>query len=505
MTVPIQTASQYHFGTAYRRHSLGAHGLDWPNRPRTDKIYPKTLPLPLPSPARILDCHLIDLYSPAVEPADLTDPDLRQLSAVLRLGYGITLTRRLQGQTFSYRSVPSAGALYPAEIYLAAYGVRGLSPGLYHYQLTEPALIPIRKQELSAPRARVPGKRTGPSVCATFFITGIFFRSAWKYRDRAYRYVLLDAGHLVENLSIVLKTIPLVHHVSLEFDDSESALMLGLDPQREACLAMIHVHGKTRPVPRQSKDLKALSQTFFDASRVSERDISYQAISEFHQASCLEARLSKPYPPMVQKIGVEAKQWVQIEVPRSAGPRFGCIESISKRRSNRNYIPQPLDRDAFLHILNLAGRACTKGSAHETSVFEALTWGFLISAVSGFDPGFYAVNQRGSYGKVKGGNLSKPVASACLDQSWLASASAHFLFIASLDEIDRLWGPRGYRYAMIAAGRLAQILYLAASELELGCCGIGAFYDDEVRALLGLNHTSALLYLVALGSVKQVF
>lgn len=505
MTEPTKTARKYHFGTAYRRHRLGAHSLDWSNRPRTDKKYPGTPSLPLPSPAGVSDCQLIDLYSPAVQPAGVTDPNLRQLSAALRIGYGITLTRQLKGQTFSYRSVPSAGALYPAEIYLAAFGVRGLSPGLYHYQIKEPALVPIRNQEMSTWRARIPGKRNGPPVCATLFITGIFFRSAWKYRDRAYRYVLLDVGHLVENMSIVLKSIPLGHHVSLDFDDYELGLMLGLDLQREACLAMIHVHGKTTPVHRQPKDMKVLDQAVVDASRMSEGEIFYQAISEFHNASCSKARLSKPYPPMVQKIGIDANQWAQIEASKTAGSRFCCIPSILKRRSSRNYIPHTLTRNAFLHILNLIGRVFAEGSARKKGVFEALTWGFLIHRVSGFDPGFYVVDQRGSYGIVSGGDLSKQMASACLDQAWLANASAHFLFIANLDEIDRLWGPRGYRYAMIGAGRLAQTLYIGASELELGCCGIGAFYDDEVRAILGLNHTSALLYLVALGPVKQAF
>ena len=76
--------------------------------------------------------------------------------------------------------------------------------------------------------------------------------------------------------------------------------------------------------------------------------------------------------------------------------------------------------------------------------------------------------------------------------------------MTNLEEIDRTWGPRGYRYAMLTAGRIGQIIYLGATALGLGCCGIGALYDGEARDLLGLNNESALLYLVAAGPVKQM-
>ena len=74
---------------------------------------------------------------------------------------------------------------------------------------------------------------------------------------------------------------------------------------------------------------------------------------------------------------------------------------------------------------------------------------------------------------------------------------------APLSAIEALWGPRAYRYAMISAGRLAHRIYLGATALGLGCCGIGAFYDRDASALLRLNHSSALLYMVAAGPIKH--
>ena len=69
--------------------------------------------------------------------------------------------------------------------------------------------------------------------------------------------------------------------------------------------------------------------------------------------------------------------------------------------------------------------------------------------------------------------------------------------------MDDAYGARGYRYAMMDAGILGQRLYLGSTALGLGCCGIGAFYDNEARALLSLNDDSYLLYLVAVGQVKK--
>jgi nitroreductase len=69
--------------------------------------------------------------------------------------------------------------------------------------------------------------------------------------------------------------------------------------------------------------------------------------------------------------------------------------------------------------------------------------------------------------------------------------------------IEERWGSRGYRYAMLNAGSLGQRLYVAAEATGMGCCGIGALYDGEAMEMLGLNQSSRLLYLVAVGNVKR--
>ena len=131
--------------------------------------------------------------------------------------------------------------------------------------------------------------------------------------------------------------------------------------------------------------------------------------------------------------------------------------------------------------------------------------GFLVGQEEGMEPGFYLLDgKKESWASVSSGQFMARSTSICLDQAWLVNAGAHFLFLANLEVLDKTWGPRGYRYAMLTAGRLGQRLYVAAEAMGMGCCGIGALYDSEAMDMLGLNESSRLLYLVAVGNVKRV-
>ena len=75
--------------------------------------------------------------------------------------------------------------------------------------------------------------------------------------------------------------------------------------------------------------------------------------------------------------------------------------------------------------------------------------------------------------------------------------------MANMTSLEKKFGPRGYRYLLMQSGRIAQRIYLAATSLELGCCGVGALYDEEAQNLFGLDEESALFYVVSTGPVKK--
>ena len=183
-------------------------------------------------------------------------------------------------------------------------------------------------------------------------------------------------------------------------------------------------------------------------------------------------------------------------------PRF--VESVLNRRSRRNFVPVPMPAAGAMQLMQSLGDI--PGHLHDEGLAfrMCMTPGFAAVNIEAFDSGIYLLNSRDHvYGMVSSGPAGVDVARVCLDQFWLKNGSLHFLFMANLPLIDRHFGARGYRYAMLNAGRAGQRIYLAATSLGLGACGIGAIYDDEARQMLSLNADSALLYLVAVGVTKS--
>ena len=181
---------------------------------------------------------------------------------------------------------------------------------------------------------------------------------------------------------------------------------------------------------------------------------------------------------------------------------MGFTEAIYQRRSKRNFVRQPLKKDQLDSLVSALDRPNMDWQLRQ-DYLNTLAIGFLLNQVEGIKPGFYVLDTKThSTGRVKHGQYSQQIARICLDQAWLANATLHMVFLTNLKLLEETWGSRGYRYAMMTAGRLGQRIYLTATAMGLGCCGIGAFYDHEASELLELNQESRLLYLVALGPVK---
>jgi SagB-type dehydrogenase family enzyme len=194
----IKTAAEYHDHSSYDRHKMEGHALDWQNQPRVYKEYPGIDPIPLSKDVRPLE----DKLSSLLKKIDVKDPvhriDLAELSLILLLTCTLTAKTRHGGADFFYRSAPSAGALYPTESYMAVHAIEGLDDGLYHFGILHHDLTLLRAGDLSSHIVPLMRPQANRPPQLTFFMTAIFFRSAWKYRNRAYRYHLLDTGHLAE-------------------------------------------------------------------------------------------------------------------------------------------------------------------------------------------------------------------------------------------------------------------------------------------------------------------
>ncbi len=479
----ITSGAEYHRHTAYDRHSPGGpRFLDWTNQPNTYKEYPglKTAALPRDISCKEMLSQFIGKKNSEHGSADFS---FEHLCSILGLTYTLTgKTHHPGGGVFFHRSVPSAGGLYPCELYMASRSVPGLESGLYHYAVGRHVPEEIRT-----------GHFNEKGYILTFFITVIFFRSAWKYRDRAYRYHLLDSGHLTENLVLALKSLNLPFESDYDFDDERVSHLLGLDPEKEVCLAVVRVPGDSDVCPETAE---TLPESFYKASKMAFGESSCPAVEEIHRNTSRGLIPAEPVPAMLSRIGISPHSWIKIPKPDIFPEKMTYSQAIQKRRSLRNFVKTQVPKIQFEALIAFL---CADDLTDDT-----VCTGFLSGNVEGLDPGCYWLNRsESSAGQTQPGILTDTMAHICLNQEWLLQAALLFFFVTNLKHLEQTFGPRGYRHAMLTAGRLGQRLYLAATVMELGCCGIGAFYDKEAGGLLELNEDSEMLYLVAAGPVKK--
>ena len=227
--------------------------LNWGKQPPRYKTYPDALQIDLPPPAFSSSDANSRLISGATEPTlDLATTiitrrsrrnyntqsilPLVHLSQMLYLGQGITWENR------GFRTVPSSGALYPLEIYPIVHRVEGLEPGLYHHAIQHHKLELVKSGDLRQPliKAGLSQDFLGEAnLC--FVVSGIFQRTRWKYHERTYRYVLMEVGHLGQNLYLAATALGLgVCSIGAFFDDALNQL-LEIDGEEEAALYLVTV------------------------------------------------------------------------------------------------------------------------------------------------------------------------------------------------------------------------------------------------------------------------
>lgn len=127
------------------------------------------------------------------------------------------------------RTAPSAGALYPMDIYLAAGAVTGLVPGIYRYLPSEGAIARVLEGDR---RAALAAAALGQSWLADAALTLVFAarygRTTWKYGRRGIQYVHMEAGHAAQNVLLMAAALNLCAAVVGAFDDGRVASVTGL-------------------------------------------------------------------------------------------------------------------------------------------------------------------------------------------------------------------------------------------------------------------------------------
>jgi len=127
------------------------------------------------------------------------------------LGWGCGLVHRgAEGSDKVVRTYPSGGGLYPLELYVAVRNVQDLNAGLYHYNPREHSLEVLGDAATAGAVFENLTQREAADSCHfAVVVTAIFMRSQYKYGERGYRFVLLEAGHLMQNLSLLAPALGL--------------------------------------------------------------------------------------------------------------------------------------------------------------------------------------------------------------------------------------------------------------------------------------------------------
>ena len=166
----------YHAATKHSYNSVrtNPNRLEWEDQPSTYKNYPNSYKK-----------NKLDLEN-------VEDHFLYHIA-------GLTAKKSYPSGEYYLRINPSAGALYPNELYFQVRGVEGRDDGIYHYEVSSASvtlLKSINAQEGLEPYFGYSSAMQG----YLFLVSAIYYRSGWKYKNRAFRYCLLDAGHLLGSI-----------------------------------------------------------------------------------------------------------------------------------------------------------------------------------------------------------------------------------------------------------------------------------------------------------------
>ena len=456
-------------------------------KPPLYKSYPglPQVPLPQASPPEMpaLDAVL------RAAPAASAPLDLQSVAQLLHYSAGLIRKRVLTSAgEVHYRAAASAGALFPIEIYLVCGDLPGLTAGVYHYAPAGNALTKLRAGDFRGNLAAAAADDSLAVVPATIVSTAVFWRSAWKYRARGYRYCFWDNGTVLSNLLAAASSLGQPARVLAGFVDREVDRILGVDSEQEASTCLVALGEAVGLEPFGPSELSPI-----DSGDLGFKEpIPYPESALLHSESCLGS-------------AQEVRDWrgqAQENETRLPGMESASLgEVIEQRGSTRRFARESIPLAQFLSLL----------AAASTRIPADFGGGLadpylIVNAVDGLAPGAYHCSREpGEPGEpgglilLKAGEFREEAGHLCFEQALGADASAVVFFMTDLELALSRLGNRGYRAAQLEAGVMGGNMYLCAHSLGLGATGM-TFFDDAVTAFFSPHAAGkSLMFLVGLG------
>jgi SagB-type dehydrogenase family enzyme len=508
--VAADTASEarrYRTLTTHTPESVQAdrHRLDWANKPEPYRLYPGAETLPLLPPRR-LAAPAIDAIAHAggASAAASSALDLGGLGTILFLTGGIIGTRPASGGDI--RASAAAGALYPNELYVVTGALPDLAAGVYHYDPKRERLTRLRDGDWRAALAAAAADDRIGRAPTTLVLTGILWRSAWKYRERAYRHLLWDGGMMLAHTLAAAHASEVAATVLGLFVDGEVDAIVGIDGRHEQSLALVMLGSGGAPTAAQDETRAPVPPLAFHPTPLSVRPIDYPGALRYHAAAALRdaatVRDFRNRPAPVPRYDDCTQRPEPLPAPASARGDPSLDAVVRRRRSTRRFANLPISTADLAAVLQLPTRGAAADFLHgEGTLLETYV---IVHAVTGIPPGAYHYRRQShALELVEPGDFRQTAAFLSLRQALARDASAVVYYLSNLDAVGETFGDRGYRMAELEAGLVAGRAYLAAHAIGRGATGL-TFFDEEVRRFFS-PHAAALepLLVVAVGIPRK--
>jgi len=531
----------YHERTKHHFHRFAASlgYMDWATQPDPFRRYDGAALVRLPLPKEGRELAYWQLYvAQGVKPAPL---GIDSISILFRYALSLTAWKSAQGTRWSLRANPSSGNLHPTEGYAVLPAMDGLHqrPGAYHYAAREHGLE--RRAEVDPP-VWTALTRALPESSFLVGLSSVFWREAWKYGERAFRYCQHDVGHALGALRFAAAALGWKLCLLDGTSDSAISQLLGLDrdaddaaAEREQpeLLAVVTPDARADPqgllLPEEAVRAVSAGQWFGTANVLSsDHSVEWPVIDEVARATTNPGAAFKEDPSGYPSEGE------LFESPVRSGSSTAERVILGRRSAVSMDASTAISAATFFRML---GRLVpTRGERQMP--WDAIPWrprihlGLFVHRVNGLAPGLYALPRDPAkldalratmrpdflwqrppscpgglplYLLMEGDCRALAAKVSCGQD--IAGDGAFSLGMIA-DYLDSLLvhGSAFYRALFWEAGLVGQVLYLEAEEAGIRSTRIGCYFDDPVHEVFGIKSRDwqSLYHFTVGGPVEDV-
>jgi len=502
-TSSVDQVLEYHQKTKHQfnKYADGPEFLDWDLQPNPYREFSDTKKIPLTLDLQNINCSYESLYDQQAPTPCLT-LNKDSLGILMGLSMGLSAHKEYMGDRWSVRCNPSSGNLHPTEAYVISKNISGLQNGVYHY---------LSKNHELEQRMLSHHTSNDDSPELHIALSSIYWREAWKYGERAYRYCQLDVGHALAAINYATSCLGWKTHLYQTYSAEDIARLCGIDRKSDFEKAEAESADLLLKVMPDNSSANATAQT----------DIFNLEGKWFGQANLLDR-----YPmyrwPVIEQVS-DASALIATDKQKNKDPDFPKLtladestlakQLIYRRRSAQHFDKQThMSQNDFYALLDKClYRPDTLPWSSLAEVFPMLCL-FYVHRVQDLTPGVYLLANTGlpdhTLKKLFQKDMLWQKAEACPEhipfylltssdaQKFSKQVSCHqgiacdgAFSLSMMFEFEKNIQEQimNYRKLHWQAGLLGQTLYLEAESYGLQGTGIGCFFDDAIHESFGIS------------------